>query len=156
MLHGDAARLYSVKPVSDIDLSDPSLRPAWARVLAGEADFIALSYDLPSKTKIVLKAEGTGGPAEFAAQLAKDQVTYLGFFVKVDGANKFLFAGHVGGSTGPMLRGKAAMHRTDVESFLTGTAGGIHLDGDSGSQAALIALTGMMLGSDKIEFGVAR
>lgn len=152
MLQGDAARLYSIKPTSDIDLSDPALGLAWARVLGGERAWALFSYAPSSKTRIALMAEGSGGLEQLAALLADDAVSYVGLRVRVGGSPKFMFLAHVGANVGAMLRGKAAMHRQDVEFFLESTVAGIHLDEDEGTAMAIVAKARAALGSQDVEF----
>lgn len=152
MLQGDAARLYSIKPKSDIDLSDTALRAAWERVLNGQLSYTLFSYASPSKTRIAVKAEGTGGAEQLASLFSADAVSYAGIRVRVGASDKFVFVAHVGPSVGAMLRGKAAMHRQDVESFLDGTVGGVHLDEEEGTAESLVAKVKALFGVQEVEF----
>ncbi|KAG8462749.1 hypothetical protein KFE25_004725 [Diacronema lutheri] len=152
MLQGEARALYDVRPASDIDLSDPTLRDAWARVLRGKCDFLLLTYAPLSKTRLAVKAKGAGGPEQLAPLLADDAVSYAGLRVRVGGAEKFVFVAHVGVSVGAMLRGKAAMHRQDAESFFHGTAAGIHLAEDEATADAICTHARALLGGGEISF----
>jgi hypothetical protein len=147
MLQGEAAKLYSVKPTSDIDLSDPELRASWKRVLSGDSSWCLFSYAAPSKTRIAVKAEGRGGPAAFASFFAPDSLTYGAFRARAGASEKLLFICHVGDSVSPMLRGKAAMHRTDMESYLDGTVGALNLGEDEYSAEAIVSRASEVLGA---------
>mmetsp|Transcript_21072 Transcript_21072/g.51901 ORF Transcript_21072/g.51901 Transcript_21072/m.51901 type:complete len:157 (+) Transcript_21072:214-684(+) len=148
MLQGEASKLYSIKPTSDIDLSDVALADAWGRVRNGEPSWAVFSYAPNSRTRIAVRALGDTID-DMIAQLDAQSVSYAAFSVNLAAGRKLVFLTHVGPSVGAMLRGKAAMHRQDMESFCDGTVGAIHVDGeDSFSPADLKGRVQDLLGSD--------
>lgn len=156
MLQGEAAKLYSVKPTSDVDLSDPELMTCRDRVLDGQNAWVLFTYAPGSKTRITIRSSGDGAADTFAPLLVDDAVTYGAFRVRTGGENatKYIFLTHVGSSVGAMLRGKVAMHKQDVEAFLGGRiVGGIHIDGDDDASAeAIAARVKETLGVEDISF----
>jgi hypothetical protein len=102
---------------------------AWQRVRAGDSAYALLTYAPPSKRKLTLLAEGArgGGLREIAASLAPDAVVYGGFRARAEGSqhtsDRLVFLAFCGQAVGPILKGKSATHRADVEQFLDGEAG---------------------------------
>jgi hypothetical protein len=146
MLHGDAAALYAAKHTgSDVDLSDPEIVAAWERVRAGDSAYALLTYAPPSKRKLSLLAEGRhgGGLREIEASLAPSAVVYGGFRARVEGAqhasDRLVFLAYCGQEVGPILKGKSATHRADVEQFLDGTVGAVHVNGDDAEAGETLA-----------------
>ena len=150
MLHGDAAALHAAKHIgSDVDLSDAEIVAAWQRVRAGDSAYALLTYAPPSKRKLTLLAEGArgGGLREIAASLTPDAVVYGGFRARAEGGSqhtgdRLLFLAYCGQAVGPILKGKSATHRADVEQFLDGTVGAVHVNGDdvAASEAVVAAI----------------
>lgn len=146
MLHGDAAALYAAKHTgSDVDLSDPEIAAAWERVRAGDSAYALLTYAPPSKRKLALLAEGArgGGLTEIAASLAPDAVVYGGFRARAEGSqhtsDRLVFLAFCGQAVGPILKGKSSTHRADVEQFLDGTVGAVHVNGDDVAAGETVA-----------------
>ena len=140
-----ARALNASRPSSDVQLP-AELEPAWAAVLSGASDFVALAYAPGSKKALALAGSGTGGYAALRAHLADDAVVYGAFRARVDGAEKLLFCTSVGEAVGGMAKGRAAMHKQDVENALAGTVGGVamgdaeELEADAVAEKVKLAL----------------
>lgn len=120
-----ARALNAARPSSDVDLSDPEIAQAWARVTARSADFLAMGYAEGSRKKLRLTASGAGGFAGLRPHLVDDAIVYSAFAITVGGAKRLVFLCSVGENTGGMVKGRASMHKADVENALDGTSAGI-------------------------------
>lgn len=117
----------SVKPPSDLDLSEPGLAADWAAARAWERGWCLCSYAVDSKAKIVPVSKGDGGFDELRAALRErqDAVNYAAAATTVDGRLRFVFLCYIGESTSAIKRGRAAMHAPHMEKFFDGTVGAI-------------------------------
>mmetsp|Transcript_39234 Transcript_39234/g.124712 ORF Transcript_39234/g.124712 Transcript_39234/m.124712 type:complete len:144 (+) Transcript_39234:86-517(+) len=109
-----------VKVSSGLDVQDPAITEAWARVRAdGEPEtWLLLEYE--GKSKLKLRAVGAGGAEELLANVGDDQVTFGGLRTK---AGKFLCLMCMGEEVGGMARGRAAAHKNAAFNALEGTIG---------------------------------
>lgn len=117
----------SVKPPSDLDLSEPGLAADWAAARTSERGWCMCSYAPQSKSKIVPIARGEGGYGELLAALREreDSVNYAACAASVDGRQRFVFLCYVGASTTAIKKGRAAMHAPYMDKFFDGTAGAL-------------------------------
>ena len=122
-----AKALNAARPSSDVDLSDPAVAEAWASVTSTGSpnNWLALGYAQGSKKKLCVISTGTGGFEGLRPQLSDDAVTYSVFQVTVGEATRLVFLCYVGEQTGGMVKGRASMHKTDVENALDGTTAAI-------------------------------
>ena len=122
-----------------MDLSSPEIEAAWAACRSGEASFLALGYAPGSKKKLAVIGSGTGGFGALRPLLAADAVVYAACEVQVGGARKLAFVCSVGEATGGMAKGRASMHKQDIENSLDGTVGGITVSDEAELEPAAVA-----------------
>ena len=117
----------SVKPPSDLDLSDAGLLADWSAARASDSGWCVCSYAEGSKAKIVPVAKGEGGFGELRATLRQreDAVNYAACAAVVDGRSRFVFLCYIGASTSAIKRGRASMHAPHMDKFFDGTAGAL-------------------------------
>ena len=118
-------RIASVRPQSDLDLSDPQLRAAWTQARALGAGWCVCSYAPGSTTRLVPTAHGDGGVAALRAALPDDVVSYGVLPAVVDARLRHLFFCYIGEACTALRRGRAAMHAPHVEKFFDGTVGAL-------------------------------
>lgn len=72
---------------------------------------------------------------------------YAGLAVRSGGTRRLVFVCSIAGASG-MARGRASMHKQDVENALDGTKGGITIaDDDELEEASFAAALGKVLGA---------
>jgi hypothetical protein len=119
-----AKALNAQRASSDIDMSDPAIAEAWSMAQKSSTlTYVALGYAAGSKKKLAVIATGEDGYAGLKAHLGSG-VVYAGLAVRADGARRLVFVCSIAGAGG-MARGKASMHKQDVENALEGTKGSI-------------------------------
>ena len=132
---------------SEVDVSHPDIVAAWAKVVAGEASWIALGYS--SKTALVLLGSGDGGYKGLRPLLADDAVVYGAF--RLSSPSKLVFVASIGESAGGMVKGRATAHTQSVENALEGTTLGIQLaDAEDYGEDALRAKLSKSLNADVV------
>eukprot|EP00928_Gymnodinium_smaydae_P067890 TRINITY_DN50900_c0_g1_i1.p1 TRINITY_DN50900_c0_g1~~TRINITY_DN50900_c0_g1_i1.p1 ORF type:complete len:171 (-),score=48.58 TRINITY_DN50900_c0_g1_i1:80-550(-) len=109
-----------VKASSGLDVSDPSVAEAWAKVRADGDDTTWMLLEYEGKNKLKVRSTGTGGADSLASSLAEDEVLFGGLRTK---AGKFLFLMCSGEDVGGMARGRAAAHKNAACNSLEGTVG---------------------------------
>jgi len=99
---------------------------------ANPIDYVLLGYE--DKSKIVLKAQGSGGLQELRETLDEDSVAYCLFrFMAGDQESKrvkFIFLTYIGQNVGGMAKGRSAGHKGDVRGLLGQSHLQINADGD--------------------------
>ncbi|CAN0090563.1 unnamed protein product [Laminaria digitata] len=142
MLAGEAKALHTTKRSSGVDVSNPALADAWARVRQDSEDqtnWCAFSHAEGSNNVLALLGSGTGGIPELCSALKESMVAYCA--VRIEGAagggtgrfHRILF---VGEEVGGMKRGRAALQKNAVFAVLEGASGGDHEFGTVGELAA--------------------
>eukprot|EP00927_Polykrikos_kofoidii_P029596 TRINITY_DN2557_c0_g1_i2.p2 TRINITY_DN2557_c0_g1~~TRINITY_DN2557_c0_g1_i2.p2 ORF type:complete len:162 (-),score=36.69 TRINITY_DN2557_c0_g1_i2:64-486(-) len=109
-----------VRVSSGLDVSDPSLAEAYAKVRddADESTWMVIEYE--SKSKLRTKAIGAGGPSELLEQITDDAVVF-GILRTKEG--KFLCLMCSGENAGGMVKGRAAAHKNAAFNTFEGTVG---------------------------------
>ncbi|CAM9624941.1 unnamed protein product [Discosporangium mesarthrocarpum] len=128
MLQGEAKALYTSRRSSGVDLSDPALTEAWAKVRSDESaeDWCAFTYSGSSSTVLALLGCGCGGVAELCSSLSENIVAFCGLRVLIGGRPRFFRVAFVGEHVGGMKKGKAALHKNAAFNILEGASGGDH------------------------------
>lgn len=142
-----AKALNAQRPSSDIDMTDPAIAAAWVAAQSSTAlSYVALGYAAGSKKKLSVLATGDDGYKGLKEHLGS-AVVYAGLAVKTGGTRRLVFVCSIAGAGG-MARGKASMHKTDVENSLNGTVGSITVaDDEELEEAAVATALGSALGS---------
>jgi hypothetical protein len=99
--------LYTAKRSSDVNVSSPAIRAAWAAIRsdADPTDWALLQYTgQPGVIDVV--ATGSGGVDEMLTHLSDDKVSFVGGRRSRGGATRFYFFYFVGRDIGSMARGE--------------------------------------------------
>ena len=108
---------------SRLDLSDPGLLAAVKSVRSDEdpATFLVFGYE--GKSKIVVKACGTGNAYSCIADMDDAEVSYA--LLRITGTRdqesktvKFIFVCYVGPSVGGMQKGRVGGHKGDIKQLV--------------------------------------
>mmetsp|Transcript_90485 Transcript_90485/g.202441 ORF Transcript_90485/g.202441 Transcript_90485/m.202441 type:complete len:164 (-) Transcript_90485:131-622(-) len=107
-----------VKVSSGLDLSDPSIAEAWSKVRADSDAETWMLLEYEGKSKLKVRASGSGGAEELLASIADDLILFGGLKTK---AGKFICLMCMGEDAGAMARGRAAAHKNAAFNALEGT-----------------------------------
>mmetsp|Transcript_143517 Transcript_143517/g.458959 ORF Transcript_143517/g.458959 Transcript_143517/m.458959 type:complete len:146 (+) Transcript_143517:136-573(+) len=107
-----------VRATSGLDVSDPEIADAWAKVRSdgSEETWLLLGYE--GKTKLKVHSTGGGGAVELLEAIDDSQVLFGGLRTK---EGKFLCLMCSGQDAGAMARGRAGAHKKAAVNALDGT-----------------------------------
>uniref|UniRef100_A0A7S1MGN3 ADF-H domain-containing protein n=1 Tax=Alexandrium catenella TaxID=2925 RepID=A0A7S1MGN3_ALECA len=109
-----------VKVSSGLDVSDPGIAEAWAKVRTDSDAETWMLLEYEGKSKLKVRASGAGGAEELLASITDDQILFGGLRTK---AGKFICLMCMGEDAGAMARGRAAAHKNAAVNALDGTIG---------------------------------
>lgn len=139
---GDRAALHTMKRSSGLDLSDPSIQPAWEALQAGDGGNWMLMQNHPDKKNaIALLGTGTGGLTELMEQLREDDVMYGICQYTADGRPRQFFLSYIGEEVSGMKRARVSMHRSAVYNNFDGLVGDVAASDRSDLAEASISAT---------------
>mmetsp|Transcript_82923 Transcript_82923/g.239901 ORF Transcript_82923/g.239901 Transcript_82923/m.239901 type:complete len:152 (-) Transcript_82923:85-540(-) len=107
-----------VRLSSGLDVSDPSIQEAWAKVRDDMSSETWLLLEYEGKTALKVRACDAGGTSELLDALDDSQVYFGGLRTK---AGKFYCLMSMGEDTPAMARGRAAAHKNAAFNALDGT-----------------------------------